>query len=93
MLRFVSVCNVFWVEFQRYRGGGGGGGGGEGGGRADEEEEVSLGVIMTKREIKFHILLFTLSSSPVSPSLSFNLLQSPSHFIVHCPQFWPSVFK
>ena len=67
------------MEFQCYRGGGGGGGGREGaeekeGGRA--EEEVSLGVIMTNTEIKFHILLFTLSSSSVSPSLSFNLLQS-----------------
>jgi hypothetical protein len=27
---------------------------------AAEEEEVSLGVIMTNTEIKFHILLFTL---------------------------------
>ena len=82
------------MEFQRYRGGGGGGGGGGGwseGGRA-EEEEVSLGVIMTNTEIKFHIVLFTLSSSSVSQSLSFNLLQS-LYFIVHCPQFWPSVFK
>ena len=34
-----------------------GGGGGGGGGR---EEEVSLGVIITNTEIKFHILLFTL---------------------------------
>jgi hypothetical protein len=42
-------------EFQRYCGGGGGIGGG--GGR---EEEVSLGVIITNTEIKFHILLFTL---------------------------------
>ena len=32
MFRFVFVCKVFWVEFQRYRGGGGGGGGREGGG-------------------------------------------------------------
>ena len=40
------------------------------------EEEVSLGVIMTNTEIKFHILLFTLSSSSVSQSLPFNLLQS-----------------
>ena len=32
MFRFLFVCNVFWVEFQRYRGGGGGGGGREGGG-------------------------------------------------------------
>jgi hypothetical protein len=32
-------------------------------GRRAEEEEVSLGVIMTNTEIKFHILLFTLSSS------------------------------
>jgi hypothetical protein len=31
-----------------------------------EEEEVSFGVIMTNTEIKFHILLFTLSSSSVS---------------------------
>jgi hypothetical protein len=46
---------VFWAEFQRYCGGGGGIGGG--GGR---EEEVSLGVIITNTEIKFHILLFTL---------------------------------
>jgi hypothetical protein len=45
------------------------------GGRV-EEEEVSLGVIMTNTEIQFHILLFTLSSSPVSQSLLFNLLQS-----------------
>jgi hypothetical protein len=51
----------------------------EEGGRA-EEEEVSLGVIMTNAEIKFHILLFTLSSSSVSQSLSFNLLQS-----LYCP--------
>ena len=49
MFRFVFVCNVFWVEFQRYRGGAGGGGGG-GGGR---EGEVSLGVTMTNIEIKF----------------------------------------
>jgi hypothetical protein len=41
---------------------------------------VSLGVIMTNTEIKFHILLFTLSSSSVSQSLSFNLLQS-----LYCP--------
>jgi hypothetical protein len=34
-----------------------GGGGGGGGGR---EEEVSLGVIITNTEIKFHNLLFTL---------------------------------
>jgi hypothetical protein len=39
-------------------------------------EEVSLGVIMTNTEIKFHILLFTLSSRSFSQSLSFNLLQS-----------------
>ena len=39
-----------------------------------------MGVIMTNTEIKFHILLFTLSSSSVSPSLSFNLLQS-----LYCP--------
>ena len=50
----------------------------EEGGRV--EEEVSLGVIMTNTEIKFHILLFTLSSSSVSQSLSFNLLQS-----LYCP--------
>ena len=55
----------------------GGGGGGGGGGT---EEEVSLDVIMTNIEIKFHILLFTLSSSSVSQSLSFNLLQS-----LYCP--------
>ena len=42
----------------------------------EEEEEVSLGVIMTNTEIKFHILLFTLSSSSVSQSLLFSLLQS-----------------
>ena len=42
----------------------------------EEEEEISLGVIMTNTEIKFHILLFTLSSSSVSQSLPFNLLQS-----------------
>jgi hypothetical protein len=30
VFRFVFVCNVFWVEFQRYCGGGGGGGGGVG---------------------------------------------------------------
>ena len=43
-------------------GGGGGGGrvGGGGGGGGREEEEVSLGVIITYTEIKFHILLFTL---------------------------------
>ena len=52
----------------------------EEGGRAEEEEEVSLGVIMTNTEIKFPILLFTLSSSSVSQSLSFNLLQS-----LYCP--------
>ena len=46
----------------------------------EEEEEVSLGVIMTNTEIKFHILLFTVSSSSVSQSLSFNLLQS-----LYCP--------
>jgi hypothetical protein len=41
------------------------------GGRA-EEEEVSLGVIMTNTEIKFHILLFTLSSSSkISDPLSY----------------------
>jgi hypothetical protein len=51
----------------------------EEGGRA-EDEEVSLGVIMTNTEIKFHILLFTLSSSSVSQFLSFNLLQS-----LYCP--------
>jgi len=28
VFRFVFVCNVFWVEFQRYRSGGGGEGGG-----------------------------------------------------------------
>ena len=39
-----------------------------------------MGVIMTNTEIKFHILLFTLSSSSVSQSLSFNLLQS-----LYCP--------
>ena len=50
----------------------------EGGGA--EEEEISLGVIMTNTEIKFHIVLFTLSSSSVSQSLSFNLLQS-----LYCP--------
>jgi hypothetical protein len=44
------------------------------------EGEVSLGVIMTNTEIEFHILLFTLSSSSVSQSLSFNLLQS-----LYCP--------
>jgi hypothetical protein len=37
-------------------------------------------VIMTNTEIKFHISLFTLSSSSVSQSLSFNLLQS-----LYCP--------
>ena len=46
----------------------------------EEEGEVSLGVIMINTEIKFHILLFTLSSSSVSQSLSFNLLQS-----LYCP--------
>ena len=87
VFHFVFVCNVFWVEFQRYRGGGGGGGGREGGGGGvggrgcmKEEEEVSLGVIMTNTEIKFYILLFTLRSSSVSQSLSFNLLQS-----LYCP--------
>ena len=55
----------------------------------EEEEEVSLGVIMTNTEIKFYILLFTLSSMFLS---LFHLIFS-SHFIVHCPQFWPSVFK
>jgi len=51
------------VEFQRYCGGGGGcgyGGGGGVGGGGGREEEVSLGVIITNTEIKFHILLFTL---------------------------------
>jgi hypothetical protein len=38
----------------------------------EEEEEVSLGVIMTNTEIKFHILLFTLSSSSkISDPLSY----------------------
>ena len=46
----------------------------------EEEGEVSLGVIMINTEIKFHILLFTLSSSSVSQSLSFILLQS-----LYCP--------
>ena len=73
---FCFVSNVF----QRYRGGGGGGEGRGGLGRRAEEEEVSLGVIMTNTEIKFHILLFTLSSSSVSQSLSFNFLQS-----LYCP--------
>ena len=41
----------------------------EEGGWAEEEEAVSLGVIMTNTEIKFPILLFTLSSSSVSQSL------------------------
>ena len=75
MFRFVFVCNVFWVEFQRYRGGGGGGrGGGRQGGRAGRRaaEEVSLGVTMTNTEIKLHILLFTLSSSSkISDPLSY----------------------
>jgi hypothetical protein len=72
------------VEFQRYCGGGGSGCGcgGVGGGGGGREEEVSLGVIITNTEIKFHILLFTLSSSSVSQSLSFNLLQS-----LYCPLF------
>ena len=61
VVRFVFVCNVFWVEFQRYcccwlagvvfAAAAGGGG---------REEEVSLGVIITNTEIKFHILLLTL---------------------------------
>jgi hypothetical protein len=54
---------VFWAEFQRYCGGGGGDGGvsgGGGGGGGGREEEVSLGVIITNTEIKFHILLFAL---------------------------------
>ena len=56
-------------------------GGGEGGGRRRRRRKRrSLGVIMTNTEIKFHILLFTLSSSSVSQSLSFNLLQS-----LYCP--------
>ena len=46
----------------------------------EEEEEVSLGVIMTNTDIKFHILFFTLRSSSVSQSLSFKLLQS-----FYCP--------
>jgi hypothetical protein len=66
---------------RRRRGGGRGGEGGrEGGGGGRKEEEVSLGVIMTNTEIKFHILLFTLSSSSDSQSLSLNLLQS-----LYCP--------
>jgi hypothetical protein len=63
VFRFVFVCNVFWAEFQRYCGGGGGDGGvsgGGGGGGGGREEEVSLGVIITNTEIKFHILLFAL---------------------------------
>ena len=60
---------MFWAEFQRYCGGGGGDGGvrgsgggdgGGGGGGGGREEEVSLGVLITNTEIKFHILLFTL---------------------------------
>ena len=66
----------------------------ERGGRA-EEEEVSLGLIMTKTEIKFHISLFTLSSSSVSQFLLFNLLQSLycslSSVLVLCLQFFPFV--
>jgi hypothetical protein len=46
----------------------------------EEEEDVSLGVIMTNTDIKFHTLLFTLSSSSVSQSLLFDLLQS-----LYCP--------
>jgi hypothetical protein len=55
VFRFVSVCNVFWVEFQRYCCRCGGGSGGGGGGRDEdevEEEEVSLGVIMTRKFTK-----------------------------------------
>jgi hypothetical protein len=48
------------------------------GGGEREEEEVSLGVIMTNTEIKFHIVLFTLSSGSVSQSVSFKLLQHMS---------------
>jgi hypothetical protein len=48
----------------------------------EEEEEVSLGVIMTNTDIKFHILFFTLRSSSVSQSLSFNFLQT-----FYCPFF------
>jgi succinylglutamate desuccinylase len=63
-------------------------------GRA-EEEEVSLGLIMTNTEIKFHISLFTLSSSSVSQFLLFNLLQSLycslSSVLVLCLQFFPRV--
>ena len=58
-------------------------GGGGGGGR---EEEVSLGVIITNTEIKFHILLFTLHYVQVLFLSLFHLIFS-SHFIVHCPQF------
>ena len=85
MISVLITFFVFWVELQRYCGGGGGCGCGDGGGVGvgggeGREEEVSLGVIMTNTEIKFHILLFTLSSSSVSQSLSFNLLQS-----LYCP--------
>ena len=51
-----------------------------GGGR---EEEVSLGVIITNTEIKFHILLFTLHEVQVLLLSLFRLIFS-SHFIVHC---------
>jgi hypothetical protein len=52
VFRFVFVCNVFGVEFQRYRGGGG-----VGGGRAVEEEEEggpeSLRMERTEKEHTF----------------------------------------
>ena len=60
LLTFLFTFSVFWVEFQCYRGGRGGCCWGGGGGCGGREEEVSLGVIMTNTEIKFHILLFTL---------------------------------
>ena len=62
LLTFLFMFFMLWVEFQCYRGGRGGccWGGGGGCGCGGREEEVSLGVIMTNTEIKFHILLFTL---------------------------------
>ena len=80
LLNSEKQCIYMHRGRRRRRGGGGGGGGRRRRHRrrrrAAVEEEVSLGVIMTNTEIKFHILLFTLSSSSVSQSLSFNLLQS-----------------
>ena len=53
---------------------------------AAEEEETSLGVIMTHRNQVSYFIVQVLFLS------LFHLIFS-SRFIVHCPQFWLSVFK